>query len=201
MARKLAQLISFILHPVLIPTLGFLLLFNSGFYFSIITWEAKRFVLMIVLFSTGILPLLTMALLAINPKFEMSFETGSQRAIPLLISSVSYYLGYFLLNRINGYPVFKIFLIASVLVIVLLLILSLKWKISSHMAAMGGLTGALLALCFRTGTNPVWAVVSAVVASGLVATARLMLEKNKLWQLEAGYALGFVTLYLVIYWV
>ncbi|MGC9354828.1 MAG: hypothetical protein ACP5D9_13375 [Mariniphaga sp.] len=199
MAKKIAQIISFILHPVFIPTLGFILFFSSGFYFSFITWEAKRFVLMIVLLSTGVLPLLTMALLAISPKFELSFENGSSRAIPLLISSVSYYCGYFLLNRINAYPVFKIFLIASVLVIVLLLILSLKWKISSHMAAIGGLTGALLALSFRTGTNPVWAIVVVIVASGLVATSRLILEKNKLWHLEAGYTLGFVTLYLVIY--
>lgn len=201
MAKKFAQIISLIFHPVLIPTLGFILLLNSGFYFSFITWEAKRFLLMVVLFSTGILPLLSMALLAINPKFELSFETGNQRALPLLISSLSYYLGYFLLNKINAFPIFKIFIIAPVLVIVILLVLSLRWKISSHMAAMGGLTGALLALSFRTGTNPVWAIVSVFVASGLVASARLKLEKNKLWHLEAGYALGFVTLYLIIYFV
>jgi hypothetical protein len=201
MAKKFAQIISLIFHPVLIPTLGFILLLNSGFYFSFITWEAKRFLLMVVLFSTGILPLLSMALLAINPKFELSFETGNQRALPLLISSLSYYLGYFLLNKINAFPIFKIFIIAPVLVIVILLVLSLKWKISSHMAAIGGLTGALLALSFRTGTNPVWAIVSVFVASGLVASARLKLEKNKLWHLEAGYALGFVTLYLIIYFV
>jgi hypothetical protein len=201
MAKKFAQIISLIFHPVLIPTLGFILLLNSGFYFSFITWEAKRFLLMVILFSTGILPLLSMALLAINPKFELSFETGNQRALPLLVSSLSYYLGYFLLNKINAFPIFKIFLIAPVLVIVILLVLSLKWKISSHMAAIGGLTGALLALSFRTGTNPVWAIVSVFVASGLVASARLKLEKNKLWHLEAGYALGFVTLYLIIYFV
>ncbi|SHF47300.1 hypothetical protein SAMN05444274_105353 [Mariniphaga anaerophila] len=201
MAKKIAQIISVIFHPVFIPTLGFLLFFNSNFYFSFITWEAKRFVLLVVLFSTGILPLLMMALLALNPKFKLSFETGSQRALPLIISSVSYYAGYFLLNRINAYPVFKLLLVASVLIIVLLLILSLKWKISGHMAAIGGLTGALLALSFRTGINPVWAIVTVIVVSGLVATSRLILEKNRLWHLEAGYALGFVTLYLVVYFV
>ncbi|SRR5690606_14199052 len=201
MAKKFAQIVSIILHPVFIPTLGFLLFFNSGFYFSFITWEAKRFVLMIVLLSTGILPLLAMALLSINPKFETSSESGTSRALPLLISSVSYYAGYLLLNRINAYPVFKIFLIASVLVIVVLLILSLKWKISSHMAAMGGLTGALLALSFRTGINPVWAIVLVIVASGLVGTSRLILGKNRLKYLEIGYLLGFATLYLVIYFV
>lgn len=69
------------------------------------------------------------------------------------------------------------------------------------MAALGGLTGTLLALSFRTGTNPVWAIAAVIIASGLAATARLVLGKNKLWHLEAGYALGFTTLYLVIYFV
>jgi hypothetical protein len=201
MAKKAAQIISFILHPAIIPTLGFLILFQSGFYFSFLSWEAKRFVLMIVLFTTGILPLLAMALVAINPNFKPGFETGTRRALPLVFCSVTYYLGYMMLNRINAYPIFKIFLIASVLVIVGLLVLSLKWKISSHMAALGGLTGTLLALSFRTGTNPVWAIAAVFVASGLAGTARLILGKNKLWHLEAGYALGFTVLYLVIYFV
>lgn len=201
MAKKLAQIVSVIFHPVLIPTLGFMLFFFADFYFSFITWEARRFVLMIVLFSTGILPLLGMALLAVNPKFVLPFKTGSQRALPLLISSFSYYAGYLILTRINAYPVFKMLMVASVLVIVGLLVLSLKWSISSHMASLGGLTGALLALSFRTGTNPVWAIITVILVSGLVATARLKLSKNKLWHLGAGYALGFVTLYLTIYFV
>lgn len=157
--------------------------------------------LMIVLFSTGILPLLGMALLAISPKFEFSFKTGTQRALPLLVSAISYYAGYLILTRINAFPVFKILIISSELVIVALLVLSLKWNISSHMASLGGLTGALLALSFRTGSNPVWAIVTVILVSGLVATARLKLNKNKLWHLEAGYATGFVVLYLIIYFV
>lgn len=201
MAKKAAKIISFILHPVLVPTLGIFLLLHSGFYFSFLTWEAKRFVLMIVLFTTAILPLLIFSLLSVSPKISLSFETGNQRVLALLLCSVSYYIGYLLLSRINAYPVFKVLLIASVLVIVILLILSVKWKISGHMAALGGLTGSLLALSFRTGSNPVWAIVSVIIASGLAGTARLVLGENKLWHLEAGYGIGFSVLYLVIYFV
>ncbi|RIH65643.1 hypothetical protein D1164_08240 [Mariniphaga sediminis] len=201
MTKKLAQIISFIFHPALVPTLGFLLLFHSGFYFSFLNWEAKRFILLIVLFSTAILPLLAVALLALNPKFNLVFETGSQRALPMLFSAVFYYMGYVLLGRVNAYPVFKILLIASVLVIVGLLLVSLKWNISSHMAALGGLTGALLSLSFRTGTNPIWIIVAVILASGLVATAQLFLGRNKLWHLEAGYVFGFSVFYLVIYFI
>jgi hypothetical protein len=199
MTRKIAQFISLLLHPVLIPTLGFFLLFQSGFYFSYINWEAKRIVLIIVLFTTAILPLLAMSILAMNPRFRLSFETGNQRAMPLLFSSIFYYLGYLVLSRINAFPILKFMMIASVLVIISLMIISLKWKISSHMAALGGLTGALLALSFRTGINPVWAIITVILATGLAGSAQLSLGKNNLWHLEAGYALGFTLLYLTIF--
>ena len=201
MVRKFAQIITLILHPVLLPTLGFFLLLNSGFYFSFVNWEAKRLLLLVVLFSTAILPLLSMSILAINPRFKLSFETGSQRALPLLFSSVFYYMGYLLLNRLNAFPILKIVMIASVMVILGLLLASLKWKISSHMAALGGLTGVMLALSFRTGVYPLWGIITVIIASGLTGTARLYLEKNKLWHLEAGYALGFTFLYLTIYFI
>jgi hypothetical protein len=201
MTRKLAQIISVVLHPVLLPTLGFLLLLNSGFYFSFLNWEAKRLVLLVVLFSTAILPLLAMSVLTINPRFKLSFETGNQRALPLMFSSVFYYVGYMLLNRLNAFPELKIVMIASVMVILGLMLVSLKWKISSHMAALGGLTGILLALSFRTGIYPVWAIITAVMASGVTGTAQLILEKNKLWHLQAGYAMGFTFLFLTIYFI
>ncbi|MDD2381291.1 MAG: phosphatase PAP2 family protein, partial [Mariniphaga sp.] len=77
--------------------------------------------------------------------------------------------------------------------------ISLKWDVSSHMAALGSLLGVLLALAFRTGTNPVWAIVLVLLTSGIVGWSRLYLNRNKPWQLTAGYATGFIVLYLVIY--
>lgn len=201
MVKKLAQIISVLFHPVLIPTLGFILLFYSGHYFSFLNWEAKRFVMMVVLFSTAVLPLLAMTLLTINPRFDLSFKTGTQRTFPLVFSSIFYYLGYILLSRINAYPFFKIVLIASVLVILGLIVVSLKWKISSHMASMGALTGMLLALSFRTGNNPYWVFVIVIMATGLAGSAQLYLGKNKPWHLLTGYVIGFLILYLVIYFV
>ena len=94
MATKLAKIISVIFHPVLIPTLGLFLLLNSGFYFSILNWEAKRFVLLVVFFSTAILPMISVAILALNPKFDLSMEKSRDRIIPLLSASIFYYMGF-----------------------------------------------------------------------------------------------------------
>ena len=201
MSEKISKIISYIFHPVLIPTLGFLLLFNSGFYFSLLTWDAKRFVLLVVLLTTALLPIISVGILSLNPKFNIAMEQSKDRILPLLSSSVFYYLGSVLLGRMRAFPIFKLFLMASVLVIIIVLLVSFKWKISNHMAAVGGMTGTLFALSFRTGVNPVWSLLFVVIVSGVVGTARLVLKKHNLKQIVAGYAVGFATLYGVIYFI
>jgi membrane-associated phospholipid phosphatase len=121
------------------------------------------------------------------------------RILPLLFASVFYYIGFILLSRIHFIPMFKLFMIASVLVIIALLLISFKWNISIHMAAAGAVTATLFALSFRAGMNPVIGIVAVVIVSGLVGTARLILNKNNLLQVAAGYLLGLIILYPVIY--
>lgn len=199
MTEKIAKIVSVFFHPVLLPTLGFLLMFTSGFYDSMLTREAKQFILLVVFFSTATLPMLAIAILALNSKFNFLMPESRDRIIPLLFASVFYYIGFILLSRIHFITMFKLFMIASVLLIVALLLISFKWKISIHAAAAGAVTATLFALSFRTGMNPVFAIVAAVIVSGLLGTARLLLNKNNLLQVAAGYLLGLIILYPVIY--
>jgi hypothetical protein len=199
--KKAAQIISILFHPVLLPTLGFVLLFNSGFYFSYLSWEAQRYVLLVVLFTTAILPLLGVALLSLRSNFDLSLKKNNDRILALLFTAVFYYLGFLLLGRIKAFPIFKVILLASVLVTIAILLLSLKWKISAHMAALGSLTGVVFALAFRTGINPFFPILLLILASGLTGTSRLILEKNNLPQIATGYMLGFLIVYLIIYFV
>ena len=199
MSVKLAKFVSIIFHPVLLPTLGFLLLFISGFYDSMLTIDAKRFILLVIFFSTATLPMLAIVIISLNSKFDMLMPNSRERIIPLLFTSVFYYIGFILLSRIHFIPMFKLYMIASVLLIVALLLISFKWNISIHMAATGSLTATFFALSFRGGVNPVNAILIMVLVSGLVGTARLVLNKNSLLQVAAGYVLGFIILYPVIY--
>ncbi len=201
MHPKLAKVVSILFHPVLIPTLGILLLLNSSFYFSMLSWEAKRFILLVVFFTSCILPMLMVSLLALNTKFDINMPKSTDRVLPLLAAAVFYYLGFVLLGRISVFPVLKMYMLASVLVIVALLIISLKWKISNHMAALGGLAGMFFALSFRYGLNPVYSLLGIILVSGIVGTARLALERHNIWQIITGYSLGFCVLYLVVYFV
>ncbi len=201
MIKKAAKIITIIFHPAILPTLGFILLFNSGFYFSYISVEGKRFVLLVVFFTTAVLPLLSIALLALSPGFDISMKNARDRMLALLFSAASYYIGFMLLNKVKAFPVFKVFMLAAVLLAVLLVIITIQWKISTQMAAIGSITGALIALSFRAGTNPAWAIILVVLVSGIIGTAILSLKKNNIWQVFAGYAAGFAMLYLLIYYV
>ena len=90
-------------------------------------------------------------------------------------------------------------MLASIIVIAGLLIVSVKWDISTQMASLGGLSGAIFSLAFRTGVNPVWAILLVVIVSGLAGTLNLLNTKYNLWQILVGYILGFVIIYLIIY--
>jgi membrane-associated phospholipid phosphatase len=128
-------------------------------------------------------------------------DKHTDRIVPLAFTSVYYYLGYFLIGKIYIYPVFKVFLIASVLVIIALLLISFKWKISNHLAAIGGFTGTIIALSYRMGMNPVMIIISTIIVAGLVGSARIYLEKHSLPQVLAGFALGLIVLYLAVLFV
>jgi membrane-associated phospholipid phosphatase len=193
-----ARFTSVIFHPLLIPTFGFLLLFNSDFYFSILPWNAKKYMLLVVFMSTCVLPAISILILSLSPKFDLNMEKNTDRVLPLFISSISYYLGYLLLKRLPIFPVYNVILIGAVLVQIALIPISMRWKISAHAAAIGGLVGVVLGLSFRLQENPVQLLSLLVLTAGLVGTSRLILEKHTHSQVFAGFCTGFLILTLVI---
>lgn len=196
--QHIAQFFSILFHPLLIPTFGFLLLMNSGFYFSMLSFEAKKFLLLIVFMSTFLLPFLSLGVLSLNKRFNLKMEKSTDRVIPLLFSAIYYYVGYFYLGKLQVYPIYRIFLLSTILIIILLLLISMKWKISNHMAGIGGLIGAVLALSFRLGMNSSMLLSGLIITAGVVGSSRLFLNKHNPLQIYAGFFLGFMINYLVI---
>jgi membrane-associated phospholipid phosphatase len=193
-----ARIFSVVFHPLLIPTLGFFLLFNSGFYFSVLPWNVKEYALLVVFLSTCILPIISIFILSLNPKFNLAMEKNTDRVLSLLLSCVSYYFGYQILKRLPVFPVYNVLLIGAVLVQIALVPISMRWKISTHAAAIGGLIGGVLGLSFRLQENPEFLLLLLILVAGLVGTSRLILSKHTESQVYAGFSVGFLILLLVI---
>lgn len=192
-----AKITSYIFHPLLIPTIGFMLLFGSGFYFALLPRRVMEFILLTVFLSTGLMPALSIGILAFNPRFDRSMSKSTDRILPILVTSVFYYMGYLVLKRIPIFPIYNFILIASILVQIVLLIISFRWKISAHSAAIGGLVGAFFTLSFRMNSNPVRILVLLVLIAGLVGSSRLILDKHTGAQVYAGFLVGLITMILV----
>jgi len=196
--HSIAHGISVVFHPLIMPTLAFLFLMNSGFYFTLLSFDAKKIILLIVFLSTFLLPLVSIGLMGLNTRFKPDLNKGPDRVIPMLSTAIFYYVGFYALGRLNVYPVYKVFLISSILIIVVLMIISMRWKISAHMAGIGGLIGAFIALSLRLGLNSSLALSVFIGIAGLIGSSRLILGKHTSVQIYAGFLTGFGVNYLII---
>lgn len=86
--------------------------------------------------------------------------------------------------------------IGSVISIIIITIINMKWKISAHLAGIGGLSGGVFAYCFTMGANPVGLMVLLLIFSALTALSRIELKAHTPSQALAGFVLGFVVVFL-----
>ena len=81
-------------------------------------------------------------------------------------------------------------IIASILILAVHLLLNRKWRISEHMAAMGGVTGGILALNKLFEYDPLPGIIFSISLAGLLGTSRMILKHNNLGELLFGYLVG-----------
>ena len=196
MQKFVLSLISYLLHPLFIPTLGLLILFNTGNYLSFLPIENKRTILIILGLSTCVLPLSFIPFF-LYKKIIHSIETESrrERIIPLIVTTFFYFFAYYLVARLPISRLIGFYQLACSLTITLALLVSIFWKISLHMIGIGGLVGTLLILGFHMNTNVFNILVFAVIAAGLLGFARLRLNKHTPLQVYVGFLLGVFSMF------
>ncbi len=190
---RLASFISYALHPVLMPSVGILILFNSGMYGTQLPEEFKRFVYLLVILCTVILPLTILPVLILAKNIHsITLNERRERLIPLLFTALCFYFAYHLVARFSPIRVLNHFLLACSVSVVVLLLITSFWKISIHMMGMGGICALIgaLSLAFRIDMTLYLAL--AILATGAVASSRLKLNAHLPTQLTAGFLTGFV---------
>ena len=81
---------------------------------------------------------------------------------------------------------------ASLMTIIICSVVNIWWKISTHMAGIGGLTGALISFSLLFMFNPVWMLCIILLCAGVLGTSRIVLRQHTVAQVAAGYAVGVV---------
>jgi hypothetical protein len=190
--KRFPQFISYIFHPLLLPTIGVYIILNSGTYISMIPTEAKRIILLLVGTCTFGLPLAFMPFFYYG-KITSSLELRQkqERIIPLLITASFYYLSFYLLRRMEVPEIIQAFILSSAIAVTLTLFVSTKWKISAHMIGMGGVLGLIVYLSIQQDADIILYFMTMVIISGITGFARLSLNSHTPSQVYAGLASGF----------
>ena len=185
-----ARLLSSIFNPFYLPLVGLIMLFMFS-YLSLLPFFFKLQVLLIVYLCTVLLPTLLIRLYRHYQGWTL-YEMGikERRMVPYIISIMSYFLCYYLMNMLHIPHFMSSILVAALAIQVVCAIINLFWKISTHTAAIGGVTGALLAFSAMFVFNPVWWLCLLIIIAGLLGTSRMILRQHSLLQVVAGFLVG-----------
>lgn len=197
------QLISFVLHPLLLPTW----VFSVIFYIlpesvKPIDTEAIPYLILAILITTFIIPVLSISALKFTSTISsFTLHHREDRVIPFMFIGMFYALTtYLFIIRIQVNDVIALMMITTSMLIGLLTAITLKYKISIHAAGISGASGYLIALAhvFQS-TALIYPAVIAIVLSGLVMTARLYLNAHTLNEVVSGCFLGFGLCFGAVY--
>jgi membrane-associated phospholipid phosphatase len=199
--KTAAKIISTVFHPLAMPIIGLLIIFNTDSYINYaIPSELKKAILFLVGTSTFIIPLL-IAVLLLNRKIiqSLDMETQKERIIPYAVTIIFYIFTLYLLERASVPPIIYNFIIGATLSVMLAFIINIKWKISAHMIGIGGLVGALfcIALLLEVYITPY--IIISLLAAGFIGSSRLILKAHTPLQIYTGFAIGVFCQFIILY--
>ncbi len=187
-----ARTLSSVFRPEFFPLLGFVVLFMFT-YMSLLPWNLKGLILLVVLLGTVLLPRLTIRYWRRMRGWERHLlRLRQNRLMPYIIYILYYAFTLHLLHRFHLPHYMSGILVASLLIQATCTLINMKWKISMHAAGAGGVIGALLAYSFIFFFNPIGWLSLSIIISGLVGSSRMLLRQHDLWQVLAGTLVGII---------
>ena len=193
-----ARVLSMVFTPFYLSLVGLIALFTFS-YLSLMPWAYKLTVLALVYMFTILVPTLLIHFYR-NYHGWTLIELGKKerRVVPYLLSIVSYFVCYYVMHRFNIPHFMSNILMAALVIQILCALINVWWKISTHTAAIGGVTGALQAFSMIFGFNPIGWLCVVIILAGMVGTSRMILRQHSLRQVCYGFLLGLVAAYTVI---
>lgn len=200
MNHKLAQILSIILHPVLMPSYALLLIFSQSTYFSYtVSPEAKFALFSIIILNTLLLPVIISYILVKRGWIKsLEMQKREERIMPFITNLVLLLLAAFMIYKLKLPHVFFLLTLGAAAAVSIAVIVNIKWKISIHMIGIGGLIGTFFGLSTFLLVDLRMMIILFLFIAGLLGTARLTLGAHRPSQIYAGFLAGFLCEYLLL---
>ena len=193
-----AQVISMIFTPFYLPLVGLAVLFIFS-YMSLLPMAYKLPMLAWVYVFTVVAPSLLIHLYR-RVQGWTSRELGKKerRIVPYILSIVCYFGCFFWMEYRNTPRVISIIVVVAMAIQMICAFINVWWKISTHTAGIGGVTGSLVSYSIAFSFNPLWWLCFVLLLAGAVGSARMILRQHTLAQVVTGFLVGVTCAILVI---
>lgn len=129
---------------------------------------------------------------------SLYMDKREERTLPLLSIGIFYYLTYYLLKGISLSVLFSYFMLGATLLVLICLFVNFFFKISLHLAGIGGVTGFWIGLSLRQGTPHLFLICLLILLCGLLGFSRLINGNHTVKEIYSGLFLGAGLLFLLM---
>ena len=199
---KFSKIISYLLHPILMPIIVLYIGINNVDYFYLIFHNYSNNLYVIILTFTMVLPLISAILFVKSGRVEsLEMRKKEERRGPLFVSALIMVIGFpkfYLISKLSLH--LSAIYISSIILLFFSFLITIRWKISLHMLGIGGATGTFIALNYIFG-GVYFFILLFLALSGLLAFSRLHQKAHNASEVYVGFVLGcvFQSLFIVNY--
>ena len=196
---RVARITSIVFTPFSIPFLAFLVLFLFS-YLRIMPILYKGIVFGIVYCFTILTPTITIFLFRkINGFARQELSERKKRYVPILLTIISYVFCLLMMRKLNIPWYMTGIIFVSLVISIICILVNLKWKLSEHMAGMGGIIGGLVSFSALFSYNPVVWLCLFILIAGILGSARIVLGHHTLGEVLSGFVVGLVCSFLILH--
>ena len=202
--KYIGQFISYIFHPLFIPTYFMLYLMTTLPYefIGITEWQLKMR-LFSVFWLTAFFPAFAVFLMwRLKLNTSIFLRTQKERIIPYVITMFFYWWMYYLSRNFTDQPIaLKFFYFGIFIASAVGLIVNNFMKVSLHTMGVSGLLMAVVMVGLHYPVNNVIWTILAIFIAAIVTSARMLVSDHTRKELIVGFIIGITTQIAAYLWV
>ncbi len=191
--RTAAHWVSAVFHPVFAPLATLWLALRLDPHIGFFIQQDSRWILLIMIAVMTVIFPLTSTLLLLRAKMisSLTMPSRAERVMPFAMTIFYYAMTYYLLRQSPLHPLALSIFLGIAISALLVLLITIRWKISAHMAGIGAFTGALGTLSTIHDLRLFHVIAGSIMLAGVVGTARSLISDHSPGQIYAGFLLGW----------
>ena len=191
---------SFIFHPLIMPTLSMFIVLHSGTALSVLQSQVIKMTLIIMALFMFLFPAILIMFLFITKVIQdIELHNARDRILTMVLILIMYVFTLFILWRIPQLTRTHVFFtLCAPIVLLLLILLRRIVNPSIHMSGIGHFSGVVFIMILYYGAAIQGVFIASVLIAGLLGTSRLILKEGSWQDVGIGFFTGFLPTLLIM---